>query len=80
MGIQALLTRPAAVLGMAVVAVVGPTDPRETAPAGGRHRLVREDVECAPCLLRECPIDHRCMRRITADRVLAEVRQALGVS
>jgi heptosyltransferase II len=59
----------AAALGVPLVAVFGPTDWRETAPVGDRVRLVREEVECAPCLLRECPIDHRCMRRLTLDRV-----------
>ena len=34
------------------------------------------DVWCRPCMLRECPIDHRCMRGITVDRVLAAARQA----
>jgi heptosyltransferase II len=62
----------AAALGVPVVAVFGPTDWRETAPRGPLCRLVREPVSCAPCKQRECPIDHRCMRRITADRVLAE--------
>ena len=67
----------AAALGVPVVAVFGPTDWRETAPRGPRCRLIREDVDCAPCKQRECPIDHRCMRRITADRVLAEARALL---
>jgi lipopolysaccharide heptosyltransferase II len=60
----------AAALGTRVAAVFGPTDWRETAPLGPRARIVREDVHCSPCLLRECPIDHRCMRRVTVDRVL----------
>jgi heptosyltransferase-2 len=60
----------ASALGARVVAVFGPTDWRETAPVGPRARMVREDVHCSPCLLRECPIDHRCMRRVTVDRVL----------
>jgi heptosyltransferase-2 len=38
--------------------------------------VVREPVECSPCLLRECPIDHRCMTRVTASRV-AEVAHEL---
>jgi heptosyltransferase-2 len=67
----------AAALGVPVVAVIGPTDPRETSPVGVGHRLVREPVECAPCLLRACPIDHRCMRRVTAERVLGAVREVL---
>jgi heptosyltransferase-2 len=37
-------------------------------------------VECAPCLLRECPIDHRCMRRIPADRVAEAVLQVFSES
>ena len=59
----------AAALGVPTVAVFGSTDWRETAPVGERARLVREDVECAPCLLRECPIDHRCMTRVGVERV-----------
>jgi lipopolysaccharide heptosyltransferase II len=59
----------AAALGVPTLAVFGSTDWRETAPVGERARLVREQVECAPCLLRECPIDHRCMTRVAPDRV-----------
>src|SRR6185295_1013589 len=33
------------------------------------HAIVRQPVDCAPCLLRECPIDHRCMTRVTVDQV-----------
>jgi heptosyltransferase-2 len=61
----------ASALGVPVVAVFGSTDWRETAPLGERARLVREDAECAPCLLRECPIDHRCMTRVGVDNVAA---------
>jgi heptosyltransferase-2 len=67
----------AAALGVPVVAVFGPTDWRETAPFTGPHQLVREPVHCSPCKLRECPIDHRCMTRISADRVLDAARGLL---
>ena len=66
----------AAALGVPVVAVFGPTDWRETAPFAGVSRVVREPVHCSPCKLRECPIDHRCMTRVSADRVL-EAAQGL---
>ena len=59
----------AAALGIPVVAIFGPTDWRETAPVAERHRLLREPVPCAPCLLRDCPIDHRCMKLITVESV-----------
>jgi heptosyltransferase-2 len=58
----------AAALGVPVVAVFGPTDERATAPVGD-HTVLTADVFCRPCMLRECPIDHRCMKRITADAV-----------
>jgi heptosyltransferase-2 len=41
------------------------------------NRLVREPVHCSPCKLRECPIDHRCMTRISSDRVLEAARELL---
>ena len=68
----------AAALGVPVVAVFGPTDWRETGPVGTRQRLVREPVHCSPCLLRECPIDHRCMRRVAVERVVGEARELLS--
>lgn len=71
----------AAACGVPVVAVFGPTDWRTTAPYGQERSIVREAVDCAPCLLRECPIDHRCMTRIPVDRVYeAAVRQLNGLS
>ena len=69
----------AAALGVPLVAVFGSTDWRETAPVSERARLVREHVECAPCLLRDCPIDHRCMRRVTVDRVAEAALELIEV-
>lgn len=59
----------ASALGVPTVAIFGATDDRATGPTGLHTRVVREPVECSPCLLRECPIDHRCMVRVNADRV-----------
>lgn len=59
----------ASALGVPTVAVFGATDDRATGPIGLHTRVVRHPVECSPCLLRECPIDHRCMVRVTADDV-----------
>jgi heptosyltransferase-2 len=59
----------AAALGTPLVAVFGSTDWSETAPFAERARVVREETACAPCLLRECPIDHRCMTRVSVLRV-----------
>lgn len=59
----------ASALGVPTVAVFGATDDSTTGPSSALARVVREPVECSPCLLRECPIDHRCMTRVTAERV-----------
>lgn len=67
----------AAAFGVPVVAVFGPTDWRTTAPFGTGHTLVRQPVDCSPCLLRECPIDHRCMTRVTVDDVFAAAKRQL---
>jgi heptosyltransferase-2 len=62
----------ASALGVPTVAIFGATDDAGTGPTGPKARVVRENVECSPCLLRECPIDHRCMTRVSADRVAQE--------
>ena len=62
----------ASALGIPTVSIFGATDDRATGPTGPKARVVREPVECSPCLLRECPIDHRCMTRVSADRVVQE--------
>jgi len=59
----------ASALAVPTVAVFGPTEWFATAPAGPRSLIVREPVECSPCMLRDCPTDHRCMLRVTAERV-----------
>ncbi|MEP6960845.1 MAG: lipopolysaccharide heptosyltransferase II [Acidobacteriota bacterium] len=59
----------ASALGLPTVAIFGATNHVATGPTGPLARIVREDVECSPCLKRECPIDHRCMTRVDAPRV-----------
>ena len=67
----------ASALQVPVVAIFGPTDWRTTSPFGSAHAIVRQPVDCAPCLLRECPIDHRCMTRVTVDQVYDETMQLM---
>jgi len=61
----------ASALAVPTVAIFGATDDATTGPTGPLARVVREHAECSPCLLRDCPIDHRCMTRVTADKVAA---------
>jgi heptosyltransferase-2 len=69
----------AAALGRPVVAIFGPTDERATRPVG-LHDVVVGAAFCRPCLLRECPIDHRCMKRISVDQVFSAVSRHLAYS
>jgi heptosyltransferase-2 len=68
-----------AALGVPTVAVFGSTDEKVTGPCGSRTRIVRHAVECSPCLLRECPIDHRCMSGVTVEDVCRAARELVGV-
>ena len=68
----------AAAVGAKVVAIFGPTRERATSPLSSGPDapvpvVVTHDVFCRPCMLRECPIDHRCMRRISAADVLKAI-------
>ena len=67
----------AAAFNVPLVAVFGPTDWQTTSPYGADAKLVRQPVSCSPCLLRECPIDHRCMTGVTVDQVYAAALQHL---
>jgi len=67
----------AAAVGTPVLAIFGPTDAQATGPLGPHSQIVREPVPCSPCLLRECPIDHRCMTHVTADQVLQATLELL---
>lgn len=59
----------ASALGLPTVAVFGATNHITTGPTGPLARVVRRDVPCSPCLLRECPLDHRCMAAVTPEMV-----------
>jgi heptosyltransferase-2 len=73
----------AAALGVPVTAIYGPTDERYSLPLssfespGDRVRAISHDVFCRPCGLRDCPIDHRCMKRIATRDVFELVRRQL---
>jgi heptosyltransferase-2 len=58
-------------VGTPIVAVFGPTDWIATPPFGRRHTIVRHEIDCSPCLRRECPLGHHhCMTRVSVDQVL----------
>jgi heptosyltransferase-2 len=71
----------ASAAGAPVAAIFGPTREYETRPLprpGVRAEVLIHQVWCRPCMLRECPIDHRCMKRLAPERVLSTVRELMA--
>ena len=66
----------ATLLGVPVVAVFGSTEPSLTGPLGKGNQIIRHQVECSPCFLRECPLDFRCMKAVSAEEVAAAIRDS----
>jgi len=61
------------------VTIFGPTHPAWTHTDYEREVRVQVAVECGPCQLRTCPLDHRCMMRITPEMVMDAVRRVVQV-
>lgn len=70
----------ASALAIPTVAVFGATNHITTGPTGPLARVIRQDVDCSPCLLRECPIDHRCMTAVEAGRVVQTALDLVQIS
>ena len=58
-----------AALGRPTLVIFGPTNPLTTRPFSPAAEILRHPPDCAPCMLRDCPIDHRCMTALTVDEV-----------
>jgi heptosyltransferase-2 len=67
----------AAALGTPQLAIFGSTSEIATGPLSASAQVIRHQVDCSPCFLRECPIDFRCMKAVTAERVLATAKLTL---
>jgi lipopolysaccharide heptosyltransferase II len=68
----------ASALDRPVLVIFGPTNPLTTRPFSETAELIRHPPDCAPCMLRDCPIDHRCMTAITPDGVFERARKLLS--
>jgi heptosyltransferase-2 len=67
----------AAALERPILVIFGPTNPLTTMPFSTAAELVRHPPDCAPCMLRDCPIDHRCMTAISPEEVFDRARVIL---
>jgi heptosyltransferase-2 len=67
----------AAALGRPTIVIFGPTNPLTTRPFSANSEIIRHPPDCAPCMLRDCPIDHRCMTAISVEDVFERARASL---
>jgi heptosyltransferase-2 len=68
----------AVALGRPVVVLMGPTDPRHTAHQLEGQRVLRLELDCSPCGLARCPIDHPCMRDLAPVRAIEAAAELLA--
>lgn len=62
----------ASALEVPLLALFGSTNDVKTGPYNGGV-VLHKHVECSPCYKRVCPIDFRCMTKITVDEVYQEL-------
>lgn len=65
-------------VGTDTIVIFGPTNPATTRPFSDKAEIIRKEVECSPCMLRDCPIDHRCMTRISVEEVFERANEKLS--
>jgi len=83
-GLEMLITNDSGPMHIAsaydikIVALFGPTKYTETSPYSKNYKIVTKDLECAPCMKRECPLKHHnCMKEISADEVIKTAKELL---
>jgi heptosyltransferase-2 len=72
------LAHIAPAVGTETLVIFGPTNEKTTRPFPEIADIIRVNVECSPCMLRDCPIDHRCMTRVAPEAVFAKAAEKLN--
>ncbi|MDD8046480.1 MAG: lipopolysaccharide heptosyltransferase II [Verrucomicrobiota bacterium] len=70
----------ASAIGTPVLTLFGPTKSEETGPWGEVGEVIDLKLDCAPCMRRECPLDHGCMLGITPQMVVDRALRILAQS
>jgi len=65
-------------VGTDTITIFGPTNPETTRSFAQNAEIIRKAVECSPCMLRDCPIDHRCMTQISVEEVFDAAKNKLS--
>ncbi|MEO6334228.1 MAG: lipopolysaccharide heptosyltransferase II [Pyrinomonadaceae bacterium] len=72
------LAHLAPAVGSETLVIFGPTNQITTRPFSEKAGIISANVECSPCMLRDCPIDHRCMTRISVKEVFERAKAILN--
>ncbi len=67
----------AAAYQVPTIAIFGPTKYKETSQwMNEKSKIIRHEMECSPCMKRECPLKHHdCMKSVTALEVIEAVKK-----
>jgi len=71
----------AVALGRPVVSIFGPTDPVWAGPYRRDGAVLRAELPCSPCYLRQlsrCPNNHDCMKNVSAAAVIERAESLLN--
>ena len=68
----------AAAFDRPVVTLFGPTHIAWTETYHPKAVHLQKEVDCGPCQLRVCPLDHQCMHLLTPAEVFAAAAKLLG--
>ncbi|HEU4686221.1 MAG TPA: putative lipopolysaccharide heptosyltransferase III [Nitrospira sp.] len=69
----------AAAVGTPLVALFGPSDPKEWGPRGGRAEILYKGLDCRTCFHPTCRRgEQNCMRLISSEEVVDSVRRVTG--
>jgi len=64
-------------VGVKVLAVFGPTDPKKYGPTGEFDTVVNRKLSCSPCEKAACALNYECMRLITPEEVFDSAKMML---
>ena len=66
----------AAAYQVPTVAIFGPTRYKETSQwKNEKSIIVRHEMDCSPCMKRECPLKHHnCMKEISVNEVIEAIK------
>jgi heptosyltransferase-2 len=68
----------AVAFGVPCVVMMGPTSLEKTDCNLERVQVIETEVDCRPCYQRVCPIDHRCMTRLSPEQVSGALERVLA--